>query len=109
MLSTARQTDGSTWVSQATQTKIDKLFRPYARPDSPGYVLGLVKNGELVFAKGYGRPMLDYSGGDTDTSTYMARFPTEHLTIVCLSNMPLGDAENKAHEVLDVLHAAGIL
>jgi CubicO group peptidase (beta-lactamase class C family) len=63
----------------------------------------------LVWRELYGRPMLDYSGGDTDTSTYMARFPTEHLTIVCLSNMPLGDAENKAHEVLDVLHAAGLL
>ena len=59
MLSTAQQTEGSTWVSQATQTKIDKLFRSYARPDSPGYVLGLVKNGELVFAKGYGQANLD--------------------------------------------------
>ena len=51
------------------------------------------------------KPMLDDSGGDTDTSTYMARFPTEQFTIVCLSNMPLGDAESKAHEVLEVLSA----
>ncbi len=53
--------------------------------------------------------MLDYSGGDTDTSTYMARFPTERATIICLSNMPLGDVEDKAHEVLEILHQAGKL
>jgi CubicO group peptidase (beta-lactamase class C family) len=63
----------------------------------------------LVWRELYGKSMLDYSGGDTDASTYMTRFPTEHFTIVCLSNMPLGDAEGKAHQVLDVLHSAGKL
>ena len=53
--------------------------------------------------------MLDYSGGDTDTSTYIARFPEEHFTIISLSNMPLGDAEGKAHAVLDLLHGWGKL
>jgi CubicO group peptidase (beta-lactamase class C family) len=63
----------------------------------------------LVWRSRYGHPMLDYSGGDTDTSTYMARFPEEHLTVICLSNMPLGDAEGKASALMDVLHAAGKL
>jgi CubicO group peptidase (beta-lactamase class C family) len=63
----------------------------------------------LVWRSSYGHPMLDYSGGDTDSSTYMARFPEQHLTIICLSNMPLGDAEGKAHAVLDLLHGWGKL
>src|SRR5580698_7825136 len=58
-LSTAQQNSSSNWVSQATQTRIDKLFAPYARPDSPGYALGLIKDGKLVFAKGYGQANLD--------------------------------------------------
>jgi CubicO group peptidase (beta-lactamase class C family) len=58
----------------------------------------------LVRRSSYGHSMLDYSGGDTDTSTYMARFPEQHLTIICLSNMPLGDAEGRANAVLDLLH-----
>jgi CubicO group peptidase (beta-lactamase class C family) len=58
----------------------------------------------LVWRSSYGHPMLDYSGGDTDTSTYMARFPEQRFTIICLSNMPLGDAEGKADAVLDLLH-----
>jgi len=63
----------------------------------------------LVWRTRYGRPMLDYSGGDTDTSTYMSRFPDQHLTVICLSNMPLGDAEGKAGTLMDVLHSAGKL
>src|SRR5580658_10010779 len=58
-LSIAQQTDGSAWASAATLAKIDQLFAPYARPDSPGYVVGLMRNGELVFAKGYGQANLD--------------------------------------------------
>jgi hypothetical protein len=61
----------------------------------------------LVWRTRYGHPMLDYSGADTDTSTYMARFPEQGLTVVCLSNMPLGDAEGKADALLNLLHAWG--
>ena len=63
----------------------------------------------LVWRTSYGHSMLDYSGGDTDTSTYMTRFPEQHLTVICLSNMPLGDAEGKAQAVLDLLHGWGKL
>jgi hypothetical protein len=49
----------------------------------------------LVWRSSYGHPMLDYSGGDTDTSSYMARFPEQRLTIICLSNMPLGEADGR--------------
>jgi CubicO group peptidase (beta-lactamase class C family) len=61
----------------------------------------------LVWRSLYDHPMLDYSGGDTDTSTYMTRFPDQHVTIICLSNMPLGDAEGKADALLDLLHRWG--
>jgi hypothetical protein len=37
----------------------------------------------------------------------MARFPTEQFTIICLSNMPLGQAEEKSHQVLELLHQSG--
>lgn len=63
----------------------------------------------LVWRSRYGHPMLDYSGADTDSSTYMARFPEQRLTVICLSNMPLGDAEGKAAALLDLLHGWGRL
>jgi CubicO group peptidase (beta-lactamase class C family) len=63
----------------------------------------------LVWRSRYGHPMLDYSGGDTDASTYMARFPDQHFTVICLSNMPLGDAEGKTDALLELLYAWGKL
>jgi CubicO group peptidase (beta-lactamase class C family) len=63
----------------------------------------------LVWRVRYGHAMLDYSGGDTDVSTYMARFPEQHLTVVCLSNMQLGDAEGKAQALMNLLHTWGKL
>jgi beta-lactamase family protein len=57
----------------------------------------------LVFGTYKGREMIWFSGGDLDTSTFMARLPSEHLTVICLSNMPTGDAESKAKEVLGIL------
>jgi CubicO group peptidase (beta-lactamase class C family) len=57
----------------------------------------------LVFGSFAGREMIWFSGGDLDTSTFMARLPSEHLTVICLSNMPTGDAEGKAKQVLSVL------
>ena len=63
----------------------------------------------LVWRSRYSHDFLDYSGADTDTSTYMARFPDLHVTIICLSNNPLGDAEGHADQLLDLLHHWGKL
>jgi CubicO group peptidase (beta-lactamase class C family) len=57
----------------------------------------------LVFGDFQGRPMIWFSGGDVDTSTFMARLPEERLTVICLSNLPTGNAEGKARAILDVL------
>jgi CubicO group peptidase (beta-lactamase class C family) len=57
----------------------------------------------LVFGKFHDRPMIWFSGGDLDTSTFMARLPGEQLSVICLSNMPTGNAEGKAREILGVL------
>jgi CubicO group peptidase (beta-lactamase class C family) len=62
----------------------------------------------LVFGEFAGRPMLWFSGDDLDSSTFMARLPEEHLTVICLSNLPRGHAEDKAKAVLNiVLNAHG--
>jgi hypothetical protein len=47
--------------------------------------------------------MVWFSGGDLDGSTYFARLPKERLTVVCLSNIPTGDAEARAKAVLTIL------
>lgn len=63
----------------------------------------------LVFGERQGRTMLWYSGGDLDASTYMARFPKQRTTVICLSNLMTGDCEGRAKQVIDALIQAGDL
>lgn len=39
--------------------RIDAVFAPFDRDGSPGYAIGVVKAGTLVYARGYGRANLD--------------------------------------------------
>jgi CubicO group peptidase (beta-lactamase class C family) len=39
---------------------IDALFSPWAKPDSPGASVAVIRNGKPVFAKGYGQAFLEY-------------------------------------------------
>ncbi len=71
------------------------------------FAFGTMDGMGLGFHSAYGHATIDYSGADIDASTFMERFPALHLTIVCLSNDPLGNAEAKAVEVLAILHQSG--
>src|SRR5438132_578380 len=40
--------------------KIDQLLAPWDRPDSPGCALAVVRDGEIVYHRGYGLANLEY-------------------------------------------------
>jgi hypothetical protein len=61
----------------------------------------------LVHGSLEGRPTIWFAGGDFDTSAYMIRLPDEKLTVICLSNMPTGDTEAMARQILDILLERG--
>ena len=63
----------------------------------------------LVFGNYDGRQTIWYAGDDLDGSTYMIRFPAQRLTVICLSNNPLGDAQARTMQTLKVLETAGLL
>jgi CubicO group peptidase (beta-lactamase class C family) len=44
-----------------TSARIDALFAEWDRPDSPGCALGVVRDGDLVHARGYGMANLEHS------------------------------------------------
>lgn len=43
------------------QTKIDAIFSKWNKPNSPGGSVGIIKDGKLIFTKGYGIANLDYN------------------------------------------------
>jgi CubicO group peptidase (beta-lactamase class C family) len=40
--------------NQDIAAKIDAIFKPLLSPDSPGFAVGVMQNGELIFSRGYG-------------------------------------------------------
>jgi CubicO group peptidase (beta-lactamase class C family) len=40
--------------------KVDQLFASWDKPDSPGCALGIIKDGQLIYARGYGMANLEY-------------------------------------------------
>lgn len=50
------------------EAAIDALFAPWDKPDSPGAAVAVIRDGTILFSKGYGRASLEYHapiGADT--------------------------------------------
>ncbi|MGD9346074.1 MAG: serine hydrolase domain-containing protein [Candidatus Aminicenantes bacterium] len=50
--------------------KVDKLFLSWDKPDSPGCALGAIKDGDLIYARGYGMANLEYNIPITSKSIF---------------------------------------
>src|SRR3990172_8212157 len=47
--------------AESVTAKIDQLFAQWNKSDSPGCALGIVKDGQLIYKRGYGMANLDYN------------------------------------------------
>ena len=45
----------------AQRVEVDALFSRWDRPDSPGCAIGVIRDGRLVYQRGYGMANLDHS------------------------------------------------
>jgi CubicO group peptidase (beta-lactamase class C family) len=46
--------------TESVTAQVDKLFAQLDKPDSPGCALGIIKDGKLIYTRGYGMANLDY-------------------------------------------------
>ena len=53
-------------------SKVDTLFEQWNSNDSPGCALGVIKNGQLIYAKGYGMADLEHDIRITSKSVFYA-------------------------------------
>lgn len=57
-------------LSPAETARIDALFADYARPDSPGCAIGVMRDGGMLYAKGYGMADLERNMPITPASVF---------------------------------------
>jgi CubicO group peptidase (beta-lactamase class C family) len=102
----------SAQADEATDTaiaaEVNKLFEKWDRPDSPGCALGIIRDGKVVFARGYGMADLDHGVPITTKSVFEVGSMTKSITCACLAIlMDQGklDPEDDLHKyVLEMPH-----
>ncbi len=65
--------------------KIDPIFARWNSTESPGYAVGVVQNGELVFAKGYGMANLEYGVPITAQSRFYIGSMSKQITAAAVA------------------------
>ena len=52
-------TQATALAAQTDQQRVDQIFAAYDKPGSPGCALGVIRNGDFVYRKGYGEGSLE--------------------------------------------------
>lgn len=66
--------------SAAIAPRVDSVFGEYDRTDSPGCALGVIRSGELIYARGYGMANLDLGVAITPASVFRIGSTSKQFT-----------------------------
>jgi CubicO group peptidase (beta-lactamase class C family) len=64
---------------------IDALFAEWDRTDSPGAALGIIQDGVLTYARGYGMASLEYGNPITPKSVFYIASTSKQFTACCVA------------------------
>lgn len=71
------------------EQKLDQLFSHHARSDRPGFVIGVAKDGETLYRKGFGLASLEHSVANTPATRMRIGSTSKHFT--CLAAFLLAE------------------
>lgn len=63
---------------------VDSIFAKWEIPNSPGGAVGIVKEGKLIYAKGYGLANLEYGKPNSPTSVFRIGSTSKQFTAACI-------------------------
>lgn len=69
------------------QAGINSIFKDYAKPEGPGVAVLIVKDGKVVFEKGYGMANLEYNMPITPTSVFDIASVSKQFTGYAISTL----------------------
>ena len=76
--------NGYSQISSVERTKVDEVFKPWNSNSSPGAALGIIKNGKLVYARGYGMADLEHNIPITDTTIFYIGSVSKQFVTMCV-------------------------
>ena len=75
---------GPMLVAQDSQRKVDEVFAQYNKPDSPGCALGVIRDGDFIYRKGYGMGSLELGVPLTSASVFYMGSLSKQFTAASL-------------------------
>jgi CubicO group peptidase (beta-lactamase class C family) len=89
--------------TKAANPEVDKIFKPWDKPDSPGAALAVIKDGEVIYKKGYGYAQLEYDIPITSSTIFHVASVSKQFTafaIVLLANQGELSLDDDIHTYL---------
>jgi CubicO group peptidase (beta-lactamase class C family) len=72
-------------LSPARADQIDRIFAPLAGPNSPGYAVGVIQRGKLIYARGFGSANLDHRIPITPASVFNTASLAKQFTAAAIA------------------------
>ena len=63
---------------------IDSIFTEWNKPDVPGCALGIIKEGQLIYSKGYGLANMEYNIPNSASSVFRIGSTSKQFTAACI-------------------------
>jgi len=67
-------------ADEPASARIDKLFATWDKADTPGLSLAVVRDGQVVYSRGYGMAHLEYGVGNTPSTIFHAASVSKQFT-----------------------------
>jgi CubicO group peptidase (beta-lactamase class C family) len=83
----ARDTVRPRGAAETPAAEVDKLFSPWDKPNSPGCLVGIIKDGAIVYKRGYGMANLDYDIPISPKSVFPIASLSKQFTAACIALM----------------------
>lgn len=77
-------TNGPPTLPGSSGEQIDKLFAPWHRLDSPGFAVAVVREGALIYQRGYGMADFEHDVPITASSVFDIGSTSKQFTAVCV-------------------------
>ncbi|WP_378177906.1 serine hydrolase domain-containing protein [Aquimarina sp. SS2-1] len=72
-------------IAQIKQSQaIDSIFYKWDNDNTPGCAMGIIKNGELIYAKGYGIANMEYKIPNSTSSVFRIGSTSKQFTAACV-------------------------
>jgi len=65
--------------------RVDELFKRYDGDDRPGLALGIIKDGRIIYARGYGMANLEYDIPNTPRTVFRTGSLAKQFTAMCIA------------------------